>query len=687
MFCPVLICPFRRLLKNKRKQNKVKNSLIPLWIPARLEQSGNLIADGDFSPWIDRDYLFAESSTSKQKKEQLLGTTSEEEEYTAKNPAVDVDLKWSSYFEWGINFLKHFASADTFALNINGNEVEHFTFGGEEFILDENAYIALDSGVKSGANESIIQLYNHLIDENESNELLNSFCDLSPGNKRKEISEQRIKQELTSHMGQMKGDNPLADSQRQALHHFSELKDGEILAVNGPPGTGKTTLLQGIVAHLFVEKALANEEPPVILASSANNQAITNIIQSFEGDVHPDILVNRWLPEPVSSFALYCPSNEVLKSDNEEGVLKTSFSGKGFPGEIENQPFLDRAKKVFCEKALQYFSQSFSSVGEIKSHLHTELQKMYKTLEEGEMLLHKQNQFTDEDPASVIENQFQVDKELEVITAKINAADKEVIDISRKLDDLNSVREEWKESYKGLPFYIRWLGTVVPRFRNEIKLHNQFFFKDSYWTPSEENSTSHDKLLAYFFETSQGIFKEKKNADKILSALKEYKELLLKINSWFKQNIKVYNDGENDRDLKLLDSQIRHKMFLYAIHYWEGRWLLEMEDFLKQNKNYSKKDTEKKWLRYAKLTPCFVSTFYMLPKYFSHYADSVNDPLINFADLLIVDEAGQVSPEIGGAGFALARKALVVGDTSQIQPIWGVSKIIGQRKCSKYTQL
>src|SRR5699024_9159609 len=46
--------------------------------------------------------------------------------------------------------------------------------------------------------------------------------------------------------------------------------------------------------------------------------------------------------------------------------------------------------------------------------------------------------------------------------------------------------------------------------------------------------------------------------------------------------------------------------------------------------------------------------------------------LYNFADLLIVDEAGQVLPEVAGASFSLSKKALVIGDTLQIEPIWSI---------------
>jgi len=84
------------------------------------------------------------------------------------------------------------------------------------------------------------------------------------------------------HLGQMRQDYPLSPSQREAVHHFLTLEDGEILAINGPPGTGKTTLLQSIVASLWVQAALhEHSEPPIMFAASMNNQPVTNIIDSF----------------------------------------------------------------------------------------------------------------------------------------------------------------------------------------------------------------------------------------------------------------------------------------------------------------------------------------------------------------------------------------------------------------------
>jgi hypothetical protein len=60
-------------------------------------------------------------------------------------------------------------------------------------------------------------------------------------------------------------------------------------------------------------------------------------------------------------------------------------------------------------------------------------------------------------------------------------------------------------------------------------------------------------------------------------------------------------------------------------------------------------------------------------------------PLWNKIDLLIVDEAGQVSPEIGAPAFALAERAVVVGDVYQIEPIWNVAEGIDRANAAKFS--
>ena len=74
------------------------------------------------------------------------------------------------------------------------------------------------------------------------------------------------------------------------------------------------------------------------------------------------------------------------------------------------------------------------------------------------------------------------------------------------------------------------------------------------------------------------------------------------------------------------------------------------------------------------LTPCIVSTLHSLPSHMGYQAHSGGEKfneeyLAGVIDLLIVDEAGQVSPEVAAASFSLAKSALIIGDIHQIEPI------------------
>jgi superfamily I DNA and/or RNA helicase len=74
------------------------------------------------------------------------------------------------------------------------------------------------------------------------------------------------------------------------------------------------------------------------------------------------------------------------------------------------------------------------------------------------------------------------------------------------------------------------------------------------------------------------------------------------------------------------------------------------------------------------LTPCFVTTMQSGPGFFDYAEQGQTEPLFNTLDLLVVDEAGQVVPELSGAMVALAQQVLVVGDTQQIRPIHNISR-------------
>ena len=129
-----------------------------------------------------------------------------------------------------------------------------------------------------------------------------------------------------------------------------------------------------------------------------------------------------------------------------------------------------------------------------------------------------------------------------------------------------------------------------------------------------------------------------------------------------------------------LDINVRPSLFHRAARYWEGRFVQSRKSLAKRAKedDIFQPTSEERLRQLAMLAPVFVVTAYSVPKLMRRAvlepADDAPPYLFGTADLLIVDEAGQGTPEIGGCPFLFARKAIVVGDTEQLRPVWSMEQ-------------
>lgn len=487
----IIICPLILVPNNK---SGLENSLAPMWIPAKLEANGNLLPDCELLPWLARQLL------SPQESEIGIGDVDELERFLLDRECPQEN--WEDYYEFCLELFS----------TVTGQELTSFNL--PMYFSRSNAAIAPNKLIRN-ISQPIQRVYEQVIgyprNLNSTLKNLASTTDRVRNRLLTPVEQQKISR---LHLGQMQGKHPLSTSQREALYHFlSDRSEGEILAINGPPGTGKTTLLQSAIASLWVERALAKGEPPIIVASSTNNQAVTNIITSFTSEPSQELLSQRWLPQ-IDSYGLFLASSGKFKEENNWQKLSTG--GQGFIAEMESEEGIREARFYFLDKCQEYYKRPISNVSNALKLLHASI---------------------------------------EMIAGKMF----EVID---------SLSLQQMESFQGR-----------------------------------------------------------------------------------------------------LDCQHRYILFQLATHYWEGRWLEDCRE-LPEKKPPCLQATD--WYRYAKLTPCFVSTFFMVPRFFSPYNGGYKI-MWNFIDLLIVDEAGQVSPEVAGASFALAKQALVVGDTLQIEPVWSIT--------------
>jgi len=630
----------------------------PFWFFAKLNRDGSLKIPEETFPVFQRKYL---EPVADERTEFVFTSV----ENVDKISAIGKE-EFDNYLDY-ISYLKNI-----FKLAIS-QEFENYISEGYDTIYNG---IILVPDEEINAALGIIQLYEKILKGNEIPELLKTFITLNNNVNNKPLEVSQLIDCNFLHVGQMGADFPLSISQRKSLYTYLKADD-KVFAVNGPPGTGKTTLLQSIVANKFVESAIIGQEAPIILACSSNNQAVTNIIDSFSKTKDGD-LPERWLPE-IKGYATYLPAN--AKTEVElKGINYKKQRGEGLFAKIENPEYLKLAKAFFIQKSTKYFDIEMSDIKKTVKELQKEIILIQSKLKGATV---KWNDYLNREKIFI--NSYQVGKLERYYLKGILNADVFLSDI----DELVQLEEKIILYFKNESFFRK----VFCYFKFESALKNR---------ASEINRILRDSLITVkndfiFIQSSvfQKIDEKIKTAKTIINSVEKWKEWKTQ-NSiignppktedeyWDFEYLKIRENGQPNCFYDELDMKLRFEAFKLAIHFWEGKYLLKLEDDLKSDKFNGKGNdpVTNRWKRQAMLTPCFVSTFYMAPKFFSSFSflskgeNGINiydNPcLYNFIDLLIVDEAGQVPPEVGTATFSLAKQAIIVGDIKQIEPVWNV---------------
>lgn len=412
--------------------------------------------------------------------------------------------------------------------------------------------------------------------------------------------------------------DPLDNSQRftllaQALKPTEALSHN--IAVNGPPGSGKTAMLKAVIAHQWVEAALHQKPCPIVAANGSTNVSVTNVIDAF-GSVAQQAystdemrLYQRWLPVCPSygSYAAamstlskqiekdkdYTLKNTILQSHNAK-ELPTLFTWEGDFAMLSDYTALDEviAHYVSCGNA--YFGGGNMTVTEIKDKLHDKLVQTHKAMVQAHQYFYGAV-FTRNHDA--IAKHFNVSHAIEQMTR-----------VKQQVEML--VSDNIKESCEALAILCR---EVV---------------------------------------RDEGI-----DLDRLSKEDPTYKRL--------------YQYASTLATEHYLDLTFRARLFHYTARYWEASYLIESKAKLLVLNNYDNRIEALR--RVAMITPCVVSTLHNMPnlaRITAHYDGRyIRDYLYGAFDLLITDETGQADIAQGLPLFSLTRNALTVGDVEQLQPV------------------
>lgn len=540
----------------------------------------------------------------------------------------------------------------------------------DAFVSADEARIAKVDGQK-GAAKHIIKLYDWLATTDQALPMLDHYALANVETYQRCVAPLAG---MTHRQGHANSQYPLAIAQRDALAQVMAMEDGEVLAVNGPPGTGKTTFVLSAIASLWVKAALNEEDPPLIVAASTNNQAVTNVLEAFAKDFEEteDAFGGRWLPEVTSYGGYYC-------AFSKEGEASKHYQTPTFYRRVESPEYLDSAEAVFLEHAREALGDAtLTRIDSVRAQLHQRLsdrQARLATLQQG---------WT---KRATLQTQL-IEK---LGDAPEQALAREQATMTTRQTEYNAIDADLKRWQRFCAEEPMWLSllAVLPPVAKKRQLRRELFISEQLSTNAQQlielalpASTPEAALKAWLGKQREAIEQQQAFVAECQHGLQEIEQVTTRLDAAYREaGLEALPDTFDAFD-QALDTSLRFQLFQLAVHYWEARWLQACAERAEELAEQTAKGKEKpglatvrpRWRRRMMLTPCIVSTLHSLPAHMTHKVfegegQFREDYLINEIDLLIIDEAGQVAPDVAGASMSLAKRVLAIGDVHQIKPV------------------
>lgn len=514
-----------------------------------------------------------------------IGSVDDLDNFLTETPLPDMIIEgsWPEY----LSHCRKMVDAVAEGWPSGDDDYQSMGFGFLELAEDASATI-----------RNIVDLYDKLISDQPDARLLSQ---VAQPRKSSVILDPKIEREFGRRLGHSNPHFPLSEHQRQVLTYLDLSAPGEVIAVNGPPGTGKTTMLLSAVASVWIRAALKGEDAPVIVAASTNNQAVTNIIDAFGKDFArgEGPFAGRWLPD-INSFGIFLPSH----SRKLEAAKK--YQTEDFQTACESVEYYSRAKEAYLQSAKVAFpTLSEPNVDSVVAAIQKEMAHEAKKLSE-----------LDRTAQSLREAQNKVDA---LLGSNPNEAEEGLF---KSADEKQSDATRLKAAKSALEAHLATesMFTALFNFLPAIKKKRALLARQAVgdFIPDLDGFSRVVDLETFLADSLRSAQLAKRKAEQELEKARTARASLADAESQWENAKSALGEAVEGSDLEqVADLSIRFKLFLLATHYWEGRWLLEMEadlaDISGSSNKRGKATIVPRWQRRMMLTPCAVATFASLP--------------------------------------------------------------------------
>lgn len=529
---------------------------------------------------------------------------------------------------------------------------------------------------------------------------------------------------LSSHKGSYRKDYPVNKKQ---WHVIAACEQSDMLAVSGPPGTGKTTLLKELVADLSVKKTCRLLEVWDQEWTQKNHNGKGLFISPFEGQNNESIIVTSTNNEAVNNVGAEI-TKDVKAIKASLGLnLCADFSAK--LGNLENKKQffnnnLDKLMKQLSEELeerdvseeIETFNGQFKKLDTLNGIIKVFLDK-YSHLEQlidlddhvlNEEKLMDSREYLVQEMDEVKANIANVKDEKDIIMKRISMLLEEVAYSKKMLRDVSTqIREKENEveevTSKQAKVFNKMVIGLLNRLGSSGQAIKKLFYTDlesiqSKLLSLKQEQVSQDKSInekqseyKSLEETKKDILRDIK---KMQGDLNEHKDKVKCIDD-FMTSLKDIRDTFDIQEVKGLDNiqydlynhedilNIRYQLFELSLVIQEA-YITKHKSAINNNLNYFMNsngrimsDFYRSNYKYDEYTTSAIKqiweTFFLCFSVVTttlHSFSKDNVQLIKgLFDYMLVDEAGQILPYYLLAPLYRARKTIVVGDEKQLEPI------------------
>ncbi|MGV8091483.1 MAG: DEAD/DEAH box helicase [Mangrovibacterium sp.] len=482
-----------------------------------------------------------------------------------------------------------------------------------------------------------------------------------------------------------------------------------IFSVNGPPGTGKTTLLRGIVAGILVDRAkimvsysnpssaftkagqidINNQYVPAIYApainlcdggivvASSNNGAVENIskelplkkeVISYESiGYFRDVSENCVDPQNWGLISAVLGNKENRKTmvnsiwfNNDE--IKAKYTLRNV---LKNNIPTDEE----WTEIINDFKSKLQEVGNEKKRLQIWMQD-YKQSLKVENEIKNTKQYISELSTKIQSNQITLkslsDKEI-LLSTKRSAILSEISELKRARPEFfsywfnSTIRKEYKQA----------IANVLSRFNTKTSeldhLQNEFQNARNYQEELRSTITAEERHLSSLENEKSHLIAELETAKEELGHSFANNEFWSNLESKESQETTPwYSDRLKKLQSELFGISMKvNELFILKANSISSRIFSTLAGFfhyLRGNVPVSHEEAKAMWNTFFLVMPVVSTTFASIDRMFGE---------LKTEDLpwLFIDEAGQAVPQAAAGAIWRSKRVVVVGDPFQIEPV------------------